>query len=116
MGCMIRVEGGGIDIAIMPETLVGRATSSGDDSSSMEPKSFSSFSISSSLLTGIGCPSGCDSWVRRCLLIVSQDQDMCFGYSLSKIVGSRKGFVAIGADVGTLLSMRPDVSGTRPCQ
>ncbi len=54
MGCMTNVEGGGIDMAIMPETLVGRVTSSGDESSSMEPKSFSSFSRSSSLVPGAG--------------------------------------------------------------
>ena len=43
-----------IDIVIMPETLVGRVTSSGDESSSMEPKSASSLSMSSSLVTGTG--------------------------------------------------------------
>lgn len=45
-------------MAIMPETLVGRVTSSGDESSSMDPKSFSSVSSSSSLIAGAGWPSG----------------------------------------------------------
>lgn len=61
-------------MAIMPETLVGRVTSSGDESSSMDPKSFSSFSISSSLVTGIGWPSCWDSWVRRCLRLLIRCQ------------------------------------------
>jgi hypothetical protein len=43
-----------MDMAIMPWTLVGRVTSSGEDNSSMEPKSLSSFSNSSSLVTGTG--------------------------------------------------------------
>lgn len=55
--CMTSVEGGGMDMAIMPDTLVGRVTSSGDDNSSMEPNSFSSFSSSSSLVVGTGWPS-----------------------------------------------------------
>jgi hypothetical protein len=52
MGCMSSVDGGGIDMAIIPDTLVGRVTSSGEESSSIEPNSASSFSRSSSLITG----------------------------------------------------------------
>jgi len=54
MVCMTSVDGGGIDIAIIPETLDGLVTSSGEDSSSIEPNSFSSFSSSSSLVTWTG--------------------------------------------------------------
>ncbi len=57
MGCMRSVDGGGIDMGIRLDTLVGRVTSSGEESSSMEPNSASSFSSSSSLITGADWPS-----------------------------------------------------------
>lgn len=54
IGCITKLDGGGIDIATMPCSIFGRVTSSGEERSSIEPNSFSSFSRSSSTLLGAG--------------------------------------------------------------
>ena len=65
------MDGGMEVIDVMLIMLVGMEVSSGDKSSSADPKSFSSFSRSSSL-DDTGCwPSCWASWIRRCLRIWS---------------------------------------------